>query len=91
MDSRKRKLDGASTAVAALAEAEPLLELPTRPFPAELETRVVSPQGLISFAGNYYSVSIEAGQNGVDKTEDRNSWNAECTPPSSSSGGLSPG
>ncbi|MFE9819931.1 hypothetical protein [Streptomyces sp. NBC_00236] len=56
MDSRKRKLDGASTTVAALAEAEPLLELPTRPFPAELEqTRVVSPQGLVSFAGNHYS------------------------------------
>ncbi|MGW3326305.1 Mu transposase domain-containing protein [Streptomyces virginiae] len=54
---RECKLDGASTTAAALAEAEPLLELPTRPFPAELEqTRVVSPQGLISFAGNYYSV-----------------------------------
>ncbi|MFI8294241.1 transposase [Streptomyces sp. NPDC085614] len=57
MDSRKRKLDGASTTVAALAEAEPLLDLPNRPFPAELEqTRVVSPQGLVSFAGNHYSV-----------------------------------
>ncbi|MFF8848084.1 hypothetical protein ACF08N_36245 [Streptomyces sp. NPDC015127] len=55
MDSRKRKLDGASTTVAALAEAEPLLDLPTRPFPAELEqTRIVSPQGLLSFAGNHY-------------------------------------
>ncbi|MEU0374875.1 transposase, partial [Streptomyces sp. NPDC006283] len=57
MDSGKRKLDGASTTVAALAEAEPLLDLPTRPFPAELEQiRVVSPQGLVSFAGNHYSV-----------------------------------
>ncbi|MEU0375603.1 hypothetical protein ABZ070_37060 [Streptomyces sp. NPDC006283] len=43
MDSGKRKLDGASTTVAALAEAEPLLDLPNSPFSAELEqTRVVS-------------------------------------------------
>ncbi|MFD9482054.1 hypothetical protein [Streptomyces nojiriensis] len=41
----------------ASGEAEPLLDLPTRPFPTELEqTRVVSPQGLVSFAGNHYSV-----------------------------------
>ncbi|MFE6840196.1 hypothetical protein ACFVFI_35900 [Streptomyces sp. NPDC057705] len=57
MDSRTCKLDGASPTVAALAEAEPLLDLPTRPFPAGLEqTRVVSPQGLVSFAGNHYFV-----------------------------------
>lgn len=51
------KLDGASTTVAALAEAEPLLDLPTRPFPAESEqTRAVRPQGLVSCAGIHYSV-----------------------------------
>ncbi|MFI5942778.1 Mu transposase domain-containing protein [Streptomyces uncialis] len=41
----------------AVAEAEPRLVLPALPFPAELEVvRTVSPQALISFEGNLYSV-----------------------------------
>ncbi|MCX4781632.1 hypothetical protein [Streptomyces sp. NBC_01264] len=37
--------------------AEPLLEIPTRPFPTELEVeRTVSPQGPGSFDGKKYSV-----------------------------------
>lgn len=40
-----------------LADAEPLLEIPMLPFPAELVVeRTVSPQGLVSFDGNFYSV-----------------------------------
>ena len=57
MDERRRRADGAVSTVAELAAAEPLLELPVRPFPAELEVeRTVSPQGLVSFEGNLYSV-----------------------------------
>ncbi|MFE2916812.1 IS21 family transposase [Kitasatospora indigofera] len=57
MDERRRKVDGVKTTVAELAACEPLLELPNRPFPAELEIeRTVSPQGLVSFDGNLYSV-----------------------------------
>ncbi|MCZ4102226.1 Mu transposase domain-containing protein [Streptomyces sp. H39-C1] len=57
MDQRRRKVDGVSTNVAELADSESLLELPTRPFPAELEVqRTVSPQSLVSFDGNFYSV-----------------------------------
>ncbi len=57
MDERRRKVDGISTTVAELADSECLLELPTRPFPAELEVgRTVSPQSLVSFDGNFYSV-----------------------------------
>ncbi|MEV6332861.1 IS21 family transposase [Streptomyces sp. NPDC051909] len=57
MDDRRRRIDGAVTTVAELATSEPLLDLPTRPFPAELEVeRTVSPQSLISFEGNSYSV-----------------------------------
>ena len=57
MDERRRRIDGASATVAELAAAEPLLEVPTRPFPADLEVeRTASPQGLVSFDGNQYSV-----------------------------------
>ncbi|MGX8910244.1 Mu transposase domain-containing protein [Streptomyces netropsis] len=57
MDERRRKVDGVSTTVAELAGSEGLLELPSRPFPAELEVeRTVSPQSLVSFEGNFYSV-----------------------------------
>ncbi len=57
MDERRRRADGAVATVAELAALEPLLELPVRPFPAELEVeRTVSPQGLVSFEGNLYSV-----------------------------------
>lgn len=56
MDGRRHKIDGLSTTVGELADTESLLELPTR-LPAELEqTRTVSPQALVSFAGNFYSV-----------------------------------
>ncbi|MFD0032371.1 Mu transposase domain-containing protein [Streptomyces sp. NPDC055059] len=57
MDGRRRKIDGLATSVGELAETELLLELPNRPFPADLEQiRTVSPQALVSFAGNFYSV-----------------------------------
>jgi transposase len=57
MDERRRKVDGITTTVAELAAGEELLDVPSRPYPAELEVeRVVSPQSLVSFDGNYYSV-----------------------------------
>ncbi|MFJ3251173.1 Mu transposase domain-containing protein [Streptomyces sp. NPDC086782] len=50
-----------------LATAEQLLELPTLPFPAELDVvRTVSPQALVSFEGNLYSVS--PGMSGIRVT-----------------------
>ena len=52
-DARER--DGST--VGALAEAEPLLALPTAPYPAEVEeVRTVAPNALISLWGNRYSV-----------------------------------
>ncbi|GCD99108.1 Mu transposase domain-containing protein [Embleya hyalina] len=57
MDERRRRVAGALTTVGELADVESLLELPGLPFPAELEAeRTVSPQGLVSFEGNLYSV-----------------------------------
>ncbi|SPF07463.1 DNA replication protein [Streptomyces sp. MA5143a] len=57
MDERRRKVDGISVTVAELADMEPLLDIPVRPFPAELEVqRTVSAQSLVSFDGNFYSV-----------------------------------
>ncbi|WP_244942268.1 Mu transposase domain-containing protein [Streptomyces coelicoflavus] len=57
MDDRRRRIDGAVTTVGELAAAEPLLDIPVRPFPAELEVeRTVSPQSLVAFDGNFYSV-----------------------------------
>lgn len=57
MDERRRKVDGMAVTVAELADAEPMLTIPTRPFPADLEVvRTVSPQSLVSFDGNFYSV-----------------------------------
>lgn len=57
MDERRRKVDGISVTVTELADAEPMLDIPVRPFPAELEVeRTVSPQSLVSFEGNFYSV-----------------------------------
>lgn len=45
------------TTVGELAAAESLLDIPVRPFPAELEVeRAVSPQSLVQFDGNFYSV-----------------------------------
>jgi len=67
MDERRRSVDGIKVTVAQLAAAEPLLELPNRPFPAELEAvRTVSPQALVSFEGNCYSVP--PGMPGVQVT-----------------------
>ena len=57
LDERVRSRPGQSTTVGALADAEGLRPMPAAPFPAELEqTRVVSPQGLVAFRGNSYSV-----------------------------------
>ena len=57
LDSRVRRRDGQRTTVGALAEVEPLHPLPMVAFPAELlVTRKVSPQGLVDFRGNRYSV-----------------------------------
>ncbi|MGW8366839.1 Mu transposase domain-containing protein [Streptomyces wedmorensis] len=57
MDERRRRIDGVATTVGELAAAEPMLEIPVRPFPAELEVeRTVSPQSLVQFDGNFYSV-----------------------------------
>lgn len=67
MDERRRTVDGIKVTVAQLAASEPLLELPVRPFPAELEVqRTVSPQALVSFDGNFYSVP--PGMPGVQVT-----------------------
>ena len=57
MDERRRRVDGSKVTVADLAAGETLLDLPVRPFLAELEVeRTISPQSLVSFRGNYYSV-----------------------------------
>jgi transposase len=57
MDARVRRRDGARTTVGVLADAEGLHPLPVVAYPAELSvTRVVSPQGLVDFRGNRYSV-----------------------------------
>jgi hypothetical protein len=57
LDGRVRRRDGQRTTVGALADAEPLHPLPAVAFPAELTvSRKVSPQALVEFRGNYYSV-----------------------------------
>ncbi|MEY9873297.1 transposase [Streptacidiphilus sp. MAP12-33] len=57
LDERRRSVDDVRVTVGELAAGEPLLELPTLPFPAQLEVvRTVSPQALVSFEGNLYSV-----------------------------------
>src|SRR5215213_8815941 len=57
LDGRVRRRDGRRTTVGALADAEPLHPLPPVAFPAELAvTRKVTPQGLVDFRGNRYSV-----------------------------------
>jgi transposase len=56
-DARTRRRDGAKLTVAESAAAEPLLAAPAAPYPAVLQvTRTVSPQALVSFRGNRYSV-----------------------------------
>ncbi|MFF4364287.1 hypothetical protein [Streptomyces sp. NPDC001604] len=57
MDERRRTLDGTKATVGELAAAEPLLEVPALPFPAELVVeRTVTAQGLVPFDGNFSSV-----------------------------------
>ncbi|MGW7658273.1 hypothetical protein ACWGJ7_41435, partial [Streptomyces tendae] len=50
MDERRRRIDGLVTTVGEVAAAEPTLDIPVRPFPAELEVeRTVSSQSLVQF------------------------------------------
>lgn len=57
MDSRRRVRDGQRTTVGELAEAERLRPAPLVAFPAEFDvTRTVTPQALVAFRGNSYSV-----------------------------------
>ena len=53
----RRRDDGGKVTVAELAAAEPLLAAPTAPYPAVVQVaRTVSPQALVRFRGNAYSV-----------------------------------
>jgi transposase len=59
LDTRQRRRDGQPTTVGALADAEAALlrPAPTACYPARLEvSRGVSPQALVDFRGNRYSV-----------------------------------
>ncbi|MFC4471699.1 IS21 family transposase [Streptomyces xiangluensis] len=57
MDERRRTVDATKVTVGELAAAEPLLDVPALPFPAELVVeRTVTAQGLVPFEGNFYSV-----------------------------------
>ncbi|MEU5852207.1 Mu transposase domain-containing protein [Saccharopolyspora shandongensis] len=57
LDERTRVRDGQRATVAELATGEPLRPAPVVVFPAELvEQRTVSPQALVAFRGNSYSV-----------------------------------
>jgi transposase len=57
-DQRKRRTpEGERTTVAGLAAGEGLAPVPTAPFPAELQVmRTVTPQALVGFRGNWYSI-----------------------------------
>ncbi|WP_410622532.1 IS21 family transposase [Amycolatopsis sp. cmx-8-4] len=57
LDDRRRVRDGEPTTVAELAVEEALRPPPLVAFPAEFDvTRTVTPQALVSFRGNQYSV-----------------------------------
>ncbi|WP_309118050.1 IS21 family transposase [Saccharothrix sp.] len=57
LDGRRRVRDGQRTTVAELAAGEQLRMAPTAAFPAEFDVpRVVTPQALVAFRGNAYSV-----------------------------------
>jgi transposase len=57
MDGRLRPRDGQRVSVGELAAGEPLRPVPDVPFPAEITAaRTVSPQALVAFRGNSYSV-----------------------------------
>jgi transposase len=57
-DARPRRTaTGAATTVGVLGDAEPLLTLPSAPFPATIAvTRVVADNATVAFRGNRYSV-----------------------------------
>jgi transposase len=57
LDARRRVRDGQRLTVADLAAGEGLRPPPPVPYPAELEVaRSVSPQALVAFRGNRYSI-----------------------------------
>ncbi|MEU2393448.1 transposase [Streptomyces sp. NPDC007369] len=56
MDERRRRIDGIATTVGELAAAEPKLDIPVRPSRPSKVERTVSPQSLVQFDGNFYSV-----------------------------------
>jgi transposase len=57
MDARRRVRAGQRVSVGELAAAEPLRPVPGVPFPAEITAaRTVTPQALVAFRGNSYSV-----------------------------------
>jgi hypothetical protein len=57
MDGRLRPRDGQRVSVGELAAGEPLRPVPDVPFPAEITAaRTVSPQALVAYRGNSYSV-----------------------------------
>ena len=59
-DTRVRATADGKSSVATVAAAEPLHPAPAAPFPAVLTvTRRVSPQALVGYAGNFYSVPPE--------------------------------
>jgi transposase len=66
LDERVRRRDGARATVADLAAGEGLRPAPRTLFPAELAlTRTVTPQGLVAFRGNSYSVPPGLGRTQV--------------------------
>ena len=66
LDERVRRRDGARATVADLAAGEGLRPAPRTLFPAELAlTRTVTPQGLVVFRGNSYSVPPGLGRTQV--------------------------
>lgn len=65
-DTRIRRTKDGKYTVATVSAAEPLRSAPTVPFPAQLSaTRTVSGQGLVAWAGNFYSVPPELARSQV--------------------------
>jgi transposase len=65
-DARLRAAADGKATVATLAAREPLRPAPSLPFPATLSVaRTVSPQALVSFRGNFYSVAPELARSAV--------------------------
>lgn len=60
-DRRHRGANGTrATSGAPAAPARTLMDLPTLPFPASVcVSRIVSPQGLVSFRGSFYAVHVD--------------------------------